>query len=659
MTLAKTAVPAVARQHPLGVVAKTSRISFEVVLQLRDAAGAAALVRDVSSPGSRDYRRYVTTKQWEAMFSPTAKEVDAARSWLKSEGFAVGTTSKDRITVTATGTAAQVERAFDTGLKYYRFLGNDVRFATGNLSVPAAMAHTVAGAIGVNQEFAQPYTSSAGATSATQVKPRTSPWEPAPSSFTPSPPCSSYFGQKSTTVTPAFGHGYPSTVPDEVCGYVGTQLRSAYGLTSSETGKGETVAIIDAYGTATIASDATHFFKTEDPAEPFSSSQLGQDDAFPFDDQAECGNWGIEQDLDVESVHSMAPDANILYVGAQDCANGLFNAEQSVIDDELAPVVTNSWGYTGGDLLEDISTRTAYDDIFMLADSTGMSILFSSGDDGDNFEVFGVSTADYPASSPFVTGVGGTSLEIGKKGAQTEQYGWMTGRSFKCSANVEGIFSGCAKATVGKWLPVTFDGGGGGFTSYNYVQPWYQAPVVPSSLSLRNQPIIGPTPARVVPDISMDADASTGLLMGLHMTYPSGKVKYGLTRYGGTSLASPLLAGVLADVNQASLDSGGSYVGFINPAIYKLVDSSGAIDDIRSPSSPAGMYRVDFAASYGGSSGTVSQYREVAWRGHEVYCDETGNCETRPMTEIAFKGYDSLTGLGSIGPNFVTDFSRI
>ena len=71
---------------------------------------------------------------------------------------------------------------------------------------------------------------------------------------------------------------------------------------------------------------------------------------------------------------------------------------------------------------------------------------------------------------------------------------------------------------------------------------------------------------RVIPDISMDADPSTGFLIGLHQTFPNGVAKYSQTRYGGTSLASPLLAGVIADVDQAA----GAAVGFINPAIYAL-----------------------------------------------------------------------------------------
>jgi subtilase family serine protease len=660
--LAGTEMPSVARQHPAGVVAKSSPVAFELVLQLRDPGAAQALVRAISSPGSASYRHYISAGQWESRFSPTTTTVKQATSWLRSEGFQVVAVSKDRITISASGTAGQVEKAFGTGLEKYRFEGQTVRLASSNLSVPASMASTVVGAIGINQDIATPAVA-AGETAAAagSTSSKTNPFPKAPAAFVTAPPCGSYYGAETTTAAPAFGHGYPTTVPDQVCGYEPDQLRSAYGLGSSDTGKGVTVAIIDAYGSATIASDATQYFNTYAPSIPFSKAHFSQDDALPFDEKSLCAasSWLVEQDIDVEAVHSMAPDASILYVGAQDCENGLFNAEQSVIDGGIANVVTNSWGDTGGDLLDDVSTRTAYDDLFMLADASGMTVQFSTGDDGDNFDLLGVSAADYPASSPYVTAVGGTTLQIGSNGQQTGQLGWATGRSFLCTAVAEGVFPGCSSKTVNTWGPVSLDGASGGFTSYNYTQPWYQAPVVPSSLALRNEFIVGPTPLRVTPDISMEADAATGILMGLHETFPNGAVKYALTRYGGTSLASPLLAGVIADADQSSIAAGGSFVGFINPDIYRLNTQSGAIDDIL-PGGKQAQYRTDKASTYigPGAKGFVYSFREITFTGKVTYCDETGNCATRKMTQTVTPGYDSLTGLGSIGPNFVTDLAN-
>jgi subtilase family serine protease len=651
-----SAVTAAARKHAVGAVAKSARVSFELVLRLRDASGAKSLVRAISSPGSASYRHYLTASQWESRFSPATKEVSSARAWLASEGFQVGAVSKDRITISASGTAAQVEKAFGTTLKNYKLHGHTVRMAASTMSVPASLSGSVVGALGINQNIATPANASATAASTrASAGAATNPFPPAPPAFITAPPCGSSYSAKIATVTPPFGHGYPGKVPYQVCGYKPGQLRSAYNIGSAHTGQGVTVAVIDAYGSSTIARDSARYFRMNDPGHPFANAHFSQLNSTPFTDEAECdaSSWLNEQAIDVQSVHSMAPDAHILYVGAQNCIDGLFDSEQNVIDNGLANVVTNSWGDTAGDILEDVASRTAFDDLFMLADTTGMSVLFSSGDNGDNFNLFGLSSADYPPSSPFVTAVGGTSLKVGANGQQRGQLGWATGRSFKCTANVVGGLAGCTKSTVNTWLPVSLNGGSGGFTSYDYTQPWYQAGVVPSALALRNEALFGDVPLRVEPDISMDADPSTGFLIGLHETFPNGKVKYGQTRYGGTSLASPILAGVIADADQAA----GTPVGFINPAIYKLDGTAGAIDDIL-PGGKQAQVRVDHANTYvPGAKGFIQSFRELTYEGAITYCDATGNCATRPNTLTTAKGYDSMTGLGSSGPNFVSDLA--
>ena len=552
-----------------------------------------------------------------------------------------------------------MERAFQTRLGNYRLNGRTVRLAAKEMSVPASIGRSVAGTMGINQNVATP--NDAASAAATRAS-GTNPFPPAPAAFITAKPCGAYYNQKIATVTPPFGQGYPNKAPYNVCGYKPGQFRSAYNVGSSSTGKGVTVAIIDAYGSATIASDATRYFKMNDPGNPFANAHFSQLLATPFNQESACAasGWLTEQAIDVEAVHSTAPNAHILYVGAKNCFNtGLFAAEQNVIDNRLADVVTNSWGDDAGDLLDTPATKTAYDSIFMLAATTGMTIQFSSGDNGDNFNLFGFSSADYPTESPFVTSVGGTSLQVGKNGQQIGQLGWATGRSFKCTANAVGIFPGCTKSTLNTWLPVSYDGGGGGFTSYNYTQPWYQAPVVPSSLALRNENILGPTPMRVDPDISMDADPSTGFLIGLHQTFPNGKALYSQTRYGGTSLASPLLAGVIADADQVAIDAGGAAVGFLNPAIYRLNTVSGAIGDVL-PGGNQSQLRVDHAATYlgAGAKGFLDSFRELTYEGPIVYCDATGNCASRPNTLSTAKGYDSMTGLGAPGSHFVTDLAK-
>ena len=237
------------------------------MLNLRDPAGAAALVKAVSDPTSSSYRHYVTARQWEAQFSPTAAAANRAVTWLKSEGFSVGAIPADGITVPASGTAAQVEKAFGISLGEYSVNGQTLREADGQVAVPTAITGVVGGVMGINEIPAQP-----GAP------------EGPPSAFVTAPPCSTYFGGATKTTT--YGNqnpGYPNTMPDTVCGYVGTQLRSAYDIPASDTGSGYTVAIVDAYDLKTMASDATEYFNTSDPSAPFATADYQSINQGPFD----------------------------------------------------------------------------------------------------------------------------------------------------------------------------------------------------------------------------------------------------------------------------------------------------------------------------------------------------------------------------------------
>ncbi len=661
--LAGSVLSAQARQHPAGAVSKSARVDFNLVLNLRDRAAAVALLRAVSTPGSASYRHYLTTTQWESRFSPSAKTVSTARAWLRSQGFAVSGVSKDRMTISASGTAAQVEKAFGTSLGYFKVAGHTVRLATRAMSVPASIAGSVVGAMGVNQSIARPAVAATAASSAASAASQASSkinFPPPPAAFLASPPCGSFYNQKIATVKPSFGHGYPNKVPYNVCGYKPGQFRSAYNV-GSATGQGATVAIVNAYGSATIASDSTRYFRMNDPGNPFANAHLSQVLAAPFTHQAVCGasGWLTEQAIDVQSVHSVARHAHIVYVGARSCFNSdLFKADQRVVDNRLADVLTNSFGSPSGDVLIDRAERTANDNLFLMAGSIGMTVSFSTGDDGDNFDLTGISAPSFPASSPFVTAVGGTSLQIGRSGKVIGQVGWATGRSFKCTANAVGTLPGCTKSALNTWLPVSYDGGSGGYTSYNYAQPWYQAPVVPASLASRNEFAIGSAaPMRVIPDISLDADPSTGFLIGLRQTFPNGTVRYSQPRFGGTSLASPLLAGVIANVDGLQRASGGSDVGFINPTIYRLVRSPGGISDVL-PGGKQAQLRVDHAIFETGGKGSITSFRQLTYEGPITFCDGAGNCATRDNTLSTAKGYDSMTGLGSPGPHFITDLGK-
>jgi len=413
------------------------------------------------------------------------------------------------------------------------------------------------------------------------------------------------------------------------------------------------VAIVDAYASSTLLSDAQEYATLNDPNYPLSSSQFSTDIAPNFDLKNLCqaSGWSVEQSLDIEAVHTMAPKAHILYMGAKDCDNGLLDSERQVVDGHLADIITNSWGDDAGDLLDSSSDRAANDTVFEMAEATGISILFSSGDSGDEFATTGETSADYPPSSPYVTAVGGTSLQIAHNGTRSGELGWSSTTSNLCTAALKGVIPGCTKKKEGTYVPPdpgTYFGGSGGGTSFNYQQPYYQAATVPADLAERNT-INGTTPFRVEPDISMDADPFTGMLEGMTESFGS-SVAYGQFAIGGTSLASPLFAGVLADANEVS----GTDLGFVNPALYKLNQTTpAAFYDVVPPSGLQDVAFNNFINGLNASGGVVTQIGTLAYEGPEEYCDATNSCEFRDVALSTAPGFDSMTGLGTIGTGFV------
>ena len=159
----------------------------------------------------------------------------------------------------------------------------------------------------------------------------------------------------------------------------------------------------------------------------------------------------------------------------------------------------------------------AYEALFMQGAVQGISFMFSSGDNGDELDNTGIRQADYPTSDPYVTSVGGTSTAIDGNGVLAGETGWGT-HKYSLVGNV--------------WEPVGFLYGAGGGRRR-------------SSTSRPTKPASCPGSYRQVPDVGMDADPTTGMLIGETQTFPNG-VHYGEYRIGGTSLASPLFAGMTA-----------------------------------------------------------------------------------------------------------------
>ena len=600
-----------------GAANSADNIAFRVYLGWNGGDAAAALANRVATPGSPDYGKFLTAAQFRQQFAPSQNDVSAVQQWLRKAGFDVGYTPGNRRYVQAEGTVAQAAAAFGTGFGEFKVSGKTLRAPDSALSVPADLPGSITAVVGLDESTAL-------------VQPSAGPAASPSPAFVNAPPCSAYYGEKTTatTKTPdgiqvpdAYGHPNPWAP----CGYTPAQLQSGYGVQSAiaagTTGKGQTVAIIDAYASPTILSDVNTYSGLHGLPQ-LSGNQFSQVTPpgvynRPQNKKQDPQGWYGEETLDVEAVHSIAPGANIVYVGAPNNYQDLDAAMNHVVDQHLASIVTNSYGFST-ELLPPGYVKP-FNDTLIEAAATGIGVYFSSGDNADETNGdtanFGKATPDWPAVSPWVTAVGGTSLGVGKDGQYLFETGWETGRSV---------------LTNGAWAPAPpgdFFGGAGGGTSRLFTQPSYQAGVVPNAIATANG--ARPQPMRAVPDVAALADPNTGFLVGQTQAFPDGSAKYSEYRIGGTSLASPLFAALVALAQQRA----GKTFGFANPLFYAKAGSS-AFHDIRQPASPIAVARVNYNNSVDASAG----YSAASLR--SLGADAVLTIHVR-------NGYDDVTGVGS------------
>jgi subtilase family serine protease len=351
----------------------------------------------------------------------------------------------------------------------------------------------------------------------------------------------------------------------------------------------------------------------------------------------------------------MAPDANVRYVAAGSCQDSdLAQADALIVNNGLASIVSNSWGEPA----QFSTINDVFDAIFQLGALKGIGFFFSSGDSG--YEGPGEDPAspqdqvDFPTSSPWVTSVGGTSLAIDKNSGYQWETSWGT-----INDPLVHLKNGGKKwqfTPPGKY-PSGYGGSGGGgvSTEYKQSQASYQAGVVPTSLaeSLPNG-TTSSTPMRVIPDVAALADPSTGILVGQTTLQPDGKTfAFSLSRIGGTSVATPVFAGIEADAQQAV----GGALGFANPAIYHLdtqfkygTDPTvGAFNDVTDhPFGPGNLAQVrnNYTDPFTKTGPLLTFLRTLGINGE-------GKDRLKAVT-----GYDDATGVGS-PKNYIQDAPQL
>lgn len=572
-------------------------VGFRLYLGWRNASAAVALATAVSNPRSASYKQFLSPAQFRQRFAPTATSVAAVQQWLRSSGFKITDTPSNNHYVEAQGTISQIEAAFATTLNLYKVNGLTLRAPAQNLSVPSSIAPLISGSVGIDESNQLAFSNARVDKSA-----------PPSAGFRNAPPLSAYWAEKVSSY--AYPAGFtdatnPATAPWSVAGNTPDQIKGAYGIGNTYDGAGQTVAIIDAFASPTILSDVNQW-STNRGLPTMNSGQFTQVVPpgiynKPNNRKMDPSGWYGEETLDVEAVHGMAPAAKIVYVGAPNNFQDLDAAMNLVVDKHLAQIVTNSYGFPT-ELLPP-GYIIPQEQTFIQAAIEGIGVYFSSGDGGDETSTVGYATPDWPASSPWVTAVGGTALGVSQADTRAIETGWGTS-SYACNSTT-------LVCTRAGWLY-----GAGGGISRIFAKPSYQSGLTAGG--------------RAVPDVAAVGDPQTGYLVGQTQSFPNGNY-YDEYRIGGTSLSSPIFAGLMALADQAA----GSPHGFANPLFYA---NAGAFYDVLSVKTA--VARRNFVNGVDATAGTADFLR--------TFDDYSGS-----PTQHTGPGWDNVTGLGSPGAAFL------
>ena len=365
-------------------------------------------------------------------FAPDTTGVNAVKAMLEHAGMTDIQVGPHGVYVSAVATVAQLRSTFHVSQNMYSYKGMTLRANKEEPTLPAALAGKILYVEGLDDTtlLRQPFHHSvtvgnlvapAAAAAAAAVTP------PPVAAGNGSPYCNKYFGAgalvaKLSTAADVYG----AAIPWLGCGYTPQQIQAAYGLNkvTKYNGKGVTVAIVDAYASPTLMADANRYAANHDLPKLKSGvnfSQIIPVGIYDVSPTEACGpyGWWEEQSLDMAAVHGAAPGADIVFVGSRDCDTSLDIAFFNTLYNHVADVVTDSWGNNGESIAP--GSQAMYDQAAMAGAAQGMTVLFSSGDDGDLSAPNGVASGSWPATSAWVTGVGGTSLKImDASGAKSE-----------------------------------------------------------------------------------------------------------------------------------------------------------------------------------------------------------------------------------------------
>jgi subtilase family serine protease len=318
-------------------------------------------------------------------------------------------------------------------------------------------------------------------------------------------------------------------------------------LNAGYTGAGQTIIIVDSFGSPTIEHDLSTFDAGYGLPDPPSFEVLAPLGSVPFDPtNSDQVGWATETTLDVEWAHALAPGASIVLltspVDETEGVQGLpefLQLEEYSLDHHLGKIISQSWAATENTLFDPAGQQVVadFERFYLRAALEKVTVLASAGDSGSagldvNYQFYPFPTVGFPASSPLVTAVGGTSLYADTEGNYHTETVWNSSGTWGAGAS-------------------------GGGVSRQFLEPLYQY-LLPASVQRKLNHHRG------VPDVAYNADPNTPIL--IYVSFLPDPSKHGYHRVGGTSEGSPQWAGIIADANQLA----GHPLGFLNQRLYLL-----------------------------------------------------------------------------------------
>ncbi len=544
-----------------------------------------ALVQAQQTPGSAQYHRWITPATYAANFGLSANDLARVQNWLEQQGFTVERIAANGSAITFSGSVAQVEAAFSTQMHNYAVDG-ETHFANATaISLPSAFAGVVSG-VG-NLDSFRPHA---------RVR-----------------------VHKNSAATPLFTSsqtGNHFLTPADVATIY--DINAAY--SAGDTGSGQSLAIL---GQSAIATSDLEAFQTaaglaiKDPTlilvpNSGTSTTTSGDEA--------------ESDLDLEYSSAIARGATIHFVYTGNNANyNVFDSLQYAVTTDVAPIISMSYGSC-----ETALSQSSYDSLNAVleeAASQGQSVISASGDSGstDCYEDKSLTqtqrmgiAVDFPASSQYVTGLGGSEFPSADIASTNTTY-------WEAAPAADAISTALSYIPEQAWNDDSAANGissGGGGVSTLTPRPTWQTGV----------PGIASGGFRMVPDISLDASPDNAGY--LYCTSDSSSWSKGQTSSctsgfrdsssqqlniaGGTSFAAPIFAGMLAIIN-GKLNSTGQ--GVVAPTLYSLASSS---------------------ATY------ASAFHDITLGGNQCLTQNADCTAAGAAQYAAGTGYDEATGLGSV-----------